>query len=124
MGDIFKAVCACGFQSGDLMVGCGMKDPTYYGMPSCCLTYHTLHVVRRRAKPPTCRRCKSQERYLSESGVFEPQDIAAQYNVRYPREIETMSENSELEEGVPEVRYCCPQCLQMTMEFRNEGLWD
>lgn len=122
MGDMLKAECPCGFKSRELLVGCGMADPNYWGLLVACPQCHVIRVEDSRSGKRICRKCEAALYYLHEGGGFTPPDVLTRFKVLTPWNLGDTEEEGE--EPLPEVRYRCPKCGKLEMQLVWAGCWD
>ena len=110
MGDIYKVVCICGYNSDKLHIGCGMNINSWisffngekydidegnpiYKVCYCetCNIITTTNVVEHKfikGKVNCCEKCNDEVFFLNETGYF------------------------------------CPECKSKKIEFIEVGMWD
>jgi len=110
MGDLLKAVCRCGYQSGELAHGYGFssgRDGSFYTI-GYCETCSIVDTVDGREATPTCEHCHEAVQIyraaVSQSGADNGFADA-----------DDLTEKRD---------WHCPKCKQPTLTFQTIGLWD
>jgi len=110
MGSIIRAVCECGYDSGDIYQGGGflnfMKEDIE---PAYCRKCKKLVIANHMLKHPKCPDCKGKIVFYDNQELW--------------------SEDSKLgycwgNVVIPFDKCFCPQCGKKTMKFQDVGLWD
>lgn len=149
MGEIVQAECRCGFQSESLMVGFGKQNMDCNFAPVICRKCKLMSVAdgTRFPKPtgPKCRQCATEMQFYDHPDLAlpvtpNPFPVVPHIEQKLPLlqrlwdmflwilnwPIDRLLPNYEF----PEPRYwskdrCkCPSCGEMTMSFKNAGMWD
>lgn len=123
MGQIYRAECACGFESDDLGVGCGMMDYNRCRVLAACPACHSIRDTDQHSGSRTCRKCKAPLFFLHEDGNFNPPDVLTKFKVSYPWESDRTADDDDAE-PFPKVSYRCPRCGQMQLRLIPYGCWD
>ena len=98
MGSIFTAQCSCGYESGNLIEGCGMAGPDTCCSLASCNNCQEIVSIRSSSVRPRCPTCRRKVQVIA----IDDQSISA-------------SKPAALE---------CPQCGKSTMTLTMAGLWD
>ena len=97
MGSILQAKCSCGFTSKEMHVGCGEMSAHAY-VPVACSNCKNMWVKNMSKKIHPCNKCGSDLLFYNDLSL----------------------------EGIksPKMKYRCPSCGKIEMEFEMHGLWD
>jgi DNA-directed RNA polymerase subunit RPC12/RpoP len=100
MGQIIKAVCVCGYASGELLEGYGMAGP---------------HSGRRLASCARCREVVS---------VDSSPDRRHCPKCRHSVVVIDLPDDDNDEASLEDVHVDCPRCGKSTLQLVFAGLWD
>ena len=122
MGNIIKAVCECGFESGDIFAGGGFLNfQTIFSAPTICLNCNRFLVKNYMKKYSKCPICRKKVTFYNDPSV------QIQINESYKKSYDVFSCYVSDEKGefrLPDTRYLCPKCGKMTLKFVSFGCWD
>jgi len=115
MGMMLMARCACGYMHGPIMQGGGFATFTTKDMePAYCEGCRALVVLNYMARRPRCPDCGGRPVFYNDPSL---QDVPACGT----------PERSVGQWGrfvLPDVKYLCPLCGEMSMRFEDWGSWD
>jgi len=96
MGAILKAHCSCGYESGDLIEGCGFDPASCRDLARCghCQEIVTVPSFSVRKRCPKCR-----------------------------RKVDVIAIKEEGESSKP-IMIECPRCKKSTLALDEVGMWD
>jgi len=122
MGGIIEAHCKCGFESGAIYAGGGMSNfLKVCNAPAICLNCNIFLIENYIEKHSKCPKCREKVTFYNDPKVQE------QVSESYETYNDIFSWNINDEKGefrLPNTRYYCPGCNEMTMEFLSVGNWD
>ena len=113
MGIVFTAECDCGFRKEGLYTGygycsCGNVDL----QPAACLNCGVVSLMDALKGPADCPRCGAEMVFYHEPSMHMEMEGIGDREFRYA-------------EYLPEeVRYRCPECMEMDLKFRVDGFWE
>jgi hypothetical protein len=117
MGSIVQAKCSCGFDSGGLYLGGGMRNfQTFFGVPGLCSNCYELKVVNYLSKQPKCNKCEGKMTLYDN-----PLLSRNQKNIGTP--VFEWHHKSKIF-LLFDADYKCPSCDQFRLAFVDIGLWD
>jgi hypothetical protein len=121
MGKLLKGSCACGFSTGLLFMGAGMRGGGSEFLTACS----SCHTLREQgsADERICQKCGSDFFYLHEKGNFLPADVLQRFQVEEPWNLEDTEDEALFDEN-PTISYRCPNCGRMEMRLLDSGRWD
>lgn len=122
MGSIIKAICECGFESGDIFAGGGFLNfQTICSAPAICLNCNRFLIKNYMKKYSKCPVCWKKVTFYNDPSV------QIQINESYKKSDNVFSWHVNDEKGefrLPNTRYLCPKCGKMTLKFEKVGNWD
>lgn len=121
MGSIIKAVCKCGFESGDIFAGGGFQNfQTTCMAPAICLNCRKLLIKNYTKEHEKCPDCGREVTFYND-----PQVQTQTNESKKTRDIFSWHTNDEREDfQLPDTQYLCPKCGKMTLTFILIGNWD
>lgn len=122
MGGIIKAHCKCGFESEDIYAGGGRSNfLEVCNAPAICLNCNIFLIKNYMKEQSNCPKCRKKVVFYNDPQVQE------QASESYESYNDIFSWNVSDEKGefrLPDTKYLCPKCKEMTMEFLDIGNWD
>ena len=117
MGDSAIATCPCGYDSGELMVGCGDSGPTCF-FPAFCKEGNHLVEIDLYEPPLRCPEGHPGDPVpYKEASMVKTLGSRLVVDCNWPIE----GQGNELTNG----SYFCPACHQFTLTFQEgNALWD
>jgi hypothetical protein len=123
MGGILEAHCACGFESGHLLVGGGML--TFHEIchaPAVCLRCNIFLMKNYMKKYSKCPECNKKVVFYNDPSV-QMEFVSSSHD----EEDQIFSWYLDEERGhfdLPKTTFFCPNCKNVTLKFRDIGNWD
>lgn len=121
MGGIINAKCKCGFESGGIFAGGGMRNfARVCNVPALCENCRDLVVVNYIRKDLKCPKCRKRV-------VVYNDPILQQARKKVAGESDIFSwfiDKLKCSFVLPDVYYLCPKCGKKRMRFIDIGCWD
>ena len=121
MGRGIDAICDCGYESGLLLLGCGMSGPAVLFPCYCkdCKELVVVDLLKKRIRCPKCRRKRPLVIYDEPEMIGE---LGSEVVDRYSESTHRLGRDLTLTNGT----YLCPKCGQHRLRFGTGplALWD
>ena len=130
MGQGLVFSCECGFESGEIWVGCGFSRIFYDA--AMCLKCHKIFAVHRKGeKPeaPTCRNCHQKCMLLTDPGAWGPRALQELFPDKEPWDVKDgdvfkKEPSDEIIALLSQFGILCPNCHKYTLQYECRLLWD
>ena len=122
MGNIFRGLCQCGFDTNEIFVGGGFVNfmDTCNAPAICphCNEFLIRNYMKKNAA--RCPGCHSIVTFYDDPSLQRPSTGTDEYDYLFIWRIADKDEFFKL----PDTKYLCPKCRNMTLRFEDKGCWD
>jgi Zn finger protein HypA/HybF involved in hydrogenase expression len=121
MGEIIEARCSCGFQPGAIFAGGGFSNfETVCAAPAICLHCTEFLVENYKAEFSRCPKCHRNVTFYNDPKVQATDEEPANDQPVF----EWFAGDDKGAFLLPDTRYLCPKCGNITLRFYDVGSWD
>lgn len=122
MGNILQGLCRCGFDTGDIFAGGGFVNfMDTCNAPALCPNCNEF-LIKNYMKNGSnrCPACHSRVTFYDDPSLHDPSPGDDQYDFVFVWRINGRDDFFKL----PDAKFLCPKCNNMSLVFEDKGCWD